>query len=583
MIECFVMRRYELRKIPEIGEVKNLGAYSPVVSSLLFHRNIKNADEAEVFLNPDYTKGIHDPFLMKDMDKAVERVLLAIQKNERIGIYSDYDSDGIPAGVIFHDFFKKIGYENFENYIPHRHLEGFGLNDEAVKILHKNKVKLLITLDCGIADVDEVALANKLKMDVIVTDHHEPAKKVPKAFAILDPKQKDCEYTNKNLCGSGVAFKFIEGILRKLREGNKCTELGLTLPVVGWEKWLLDLVGLATLADMVPLVGENRVLAQYGLSVLRKSPRLGLRQLISVSKLEQRFVTEDDIGFTLSPRINAASRMGIPMDAFNLLKTDDEEEARTLAGHLVKLNDERKVVVATLVREIKGVLKKRNFEKNPSVLFLGNPLWKPALLGLVAGKFAEELKCPVFLWGRDDEKVLKGSCRSDGVTNLLALMESLSHLFIQFGGHKMSGGFSFGLDALEGLEKSLVLKTLDLRKGEFDEVFLIDKQISVDDISWDLYRQIERLSPFGMGNEKPVFLIEKAECVGVRAFGKEGTHTEIKLANKSGKEVSAIGFFKKPEDYKNLPKGGGAINMVGSLEKSVFRGFPELRDRKSVV
>ncbi len=573
------MRQYELRKIPDLDELKNLGGYSTVVSNLLFHRNILNGDDAEKFLNPDYEKGLHDPFLMKDMEKAVERVLFAIQKNERIGIYSDYDSDGIPAGVIFHDFFKKIGFENFENYIPHRHLEGFGLNEDAVKILHKNKVKLLITLDCGIADVVEVALANKLKMDVIVTDHHEPAKNTPKAYAILNPKQEGCQYPNKNLCGSGVAFKFIEGILQKLREGLWGEELGLKLPVVGWEKWLLDLVGLATLADMVPLVGENRVLAQYGLSVLRKSPRLGLKKLISVSRLDQRFVSEEDIGFTLSPRINAASRMGSPMDAFNLLKTVDEDEANVLAGHLVKLNDERKIVVATMVREIKNLLKKRNIEKNPSILFLGNPLWKPAILGLVAGKFAEEYKCPVFLWGREDEQVLKGSCRSDGTTDLLSLMESLSGLFIQFGGHKMSGGFSFGIESLEELEKNIHLKISDHRSVESDEIFLIDRQISTDEIGWDLYRQIEKLAPFGMGNEKPVFLIDKANCSQIKAFGKDGNHTELKLSKSDGKEISAIGFFKKPEDYKNLKASGGQINLVGSLEKSVFRGFPELRLR----
>jgi len=263
------MSSYSFRKKVPHGVSKNLEAYPELVQELLFSRGIETAKEAEEFLNPDYTKHVHDPFLIKDMEKAVLRILLAMEQNEKIVIYSDYDCDGIPGGVILHDFFKKINYENFENYIPHRHEEGYGLNLSAIESCAESNTKLLITVDCGITDVVPVTRANELGIDVIITDHHLVGKKLPPAYAILNSKQEDDSYPFDLLCGAGVAFKLVQGLLEK----------GSFNVTQGWEKWLLDMAGLSTIADMVPLVGENRVLAYYGLKVLRKSPRLGLQQL----------------------------------------------------------------------------------------------------------------------------------------------------------------------------------------------------------------------------------------------------------------------------------------------------------------
>src|SRR3989338_2122974 len=375
---------------------KNLLAYSPLLRQLLVGRGIVSAEEAEKFLNPHYENHSHDPFLMKDMEKAVERILKVVKDDERIAIFSDYDADGIPGAVVLHDFFKRIGHLNFENYIPDRHGEGFGLNASAIRELHESGCRLLITIDCGITDTEEVAHAIELGMDVIITDHHLPGAEIPHAYAILNPKQADCRYPEKMLCGSGVIFKLIQALCFEIR--NSKFDIPETIFPAGQEKWLLDMVGLATLSDMVPLTGENRVFAHFGLKVLRKSPRKGLRELLSVLRLNRSELTEDDIGFSISPRINAASRMGVPMDAFRLFATSDEAEAATLARHLDKMNTERKGKVASLVKEVRRTVEERGEGK---VIVAGNPNWRPALLGLVANSLAEDMHCPVFLWGRE--------------------------------------------------------------------------------------------------------------------------------------------------------------------------------------
>src|SRR3989338_1270057 len=364
-----IMPKYSVREAPPSEIERELLGYSPLVRQLLVGRGIVSAEEAEKFLNPHYENHSHDPFSMKDMEKAVKRVLRAIQNNERIAIFSDYDADGIPGAVALHDFFKKLGYLNFENYIPDRHGEGFGLNVKAVEQLNNAGAKLLITIDCGITDTEEVANANKLGIDVIITDHHlpPPSRKasegqardgLPPAFAILNPKQADCAYPEKMLCGSGVVFKLIQALCSHLSLNAKRYTLNAISP--GWEKWLLDLVGLATLSDMVPLTGENRVFAHFGLKVLRKSPRRGLYELLSVLRLNRAELTEDDIGFSIAPRINAASRMGAPMDAFRLFATTDAAEAGALARHLNKINDERKGKVASLVKEVRKIVQERH-------------------------------------------------------------------------------------------------------------------------------------------------------------------------------------------------------------------------------
>ena len=516
---------------------------------------------------------------MKDMKKVVDRILKAVLNNEKIGIYSDYDADGIPGAVVLHDFFKKINYTNFVNYIPLRNEEGFGLNNEAITSLHNEGVTLLITIDCGITDVEQIKFANEYGMETIITDHHIPGKKLPKAFAIINPKQKDCQYPEKMLCGAGVIFKVIQALILEIR--NSKPEISSSLPI-GWEKWLLDMVGLATLSDMVPLLGENRVFSYFGMKVLQKSPRVGLQKLFSLLKINQTTVTEDDIAFMITPRINAASRMGIPRDAFTLMSTLDEVEAGMLAEHLNNKNDERKGVVGSMVREIKKRIENQE-EEMKHVLVFGNPEWKPSLLGLVANSFSDEHNRPVFFWGREGSNgstIIKGSCRAGGETDVVQLMEKAKDVFVDYGGHKGAGGFSVSQENIHTLEDKLNEAFLELTKEKkIIEDTLIDKKLSLNDVNWDTYSQVEKFAPFGLDNPKPLFLFENIIVSAKKLFGKEQNHLELKFKNSKDSDVTAIAFFQTGEKFSIPVSVGSSINLVATLEKSQFRNFPELRLR----
>ncbi|MCX6701940.1 MAG: single-stranded-DNA-specific exonuclease RecJ [Candidatus Zambryskibacteria bacterium] len=568
------MKKYALRdSVPQdVDEV--LKIHHPLVRALLYARGISDIDDSLRFLSPDYDKHLHDPYLLKDMDKVVKRILKAITENEKIGIYSDYDADGIPGAVVLHDFFKKIGYTNFVNYIPLRNEEGFGLNNEAITNLHSQNIKLLITIDCGITDLEQVDLANKYGIDVIITDHHIPKEKLPKAFAIINPKQKRCKYPEKMLCGAGVIFKVVQALINSKKIEWKD----------GQEKWLLDMVGLATLSDMVPLTGENRVFSFYGMKVLQKSPRVGLMKLFSLLNINQNTVTEDDIAFMITPRINAASRMGIPHDAFTLLSTTDEVEAGVLAEHLNNKNDERKGVVGSMVREIKKKITDRD-EEMKHVLVFGNPEWKPSLLGLVANSFSDEHNRPVFFWGREGSNggtIIKGSCRAGGDTDVVCLMEKVKDILVDYGGHKGAGGFSVLQENIHTLEDRLNIAFLEITfegKALVTTDILIDKKLSLNDVNWDTYSLVEKFAPFGLDNPKPLFLFENIKISAVKLFGKEQNHLELKFKNSKNSDITAIAFFSTGEKFGVPINVENNINLVATLEKSNFRNFPELRLR----
>lgn len=568
-------KKYALREpIPESID-RLFESHSPLMRSLLYSRGIESVESADKFLNPKYEEHMHDPFLLKDMDKVVKRILKAIKNDEKIAIFSDYDADGIPGAVTLHDFFKKIGYTNFINYIPLRNEEGFGLNHDAIDTIAGQDVKLVITIDCGITDVEQVETANKHGMDVIITDHHIPGKKLPKAFAIINPKQKGDTYPEKMLCGSGVIFKVIQALIIKGKE-TKAFELK-----DGQEKWFLDMVGLATLSDMVPLLGENRVISYFGMKVLQRSPRIGLLRLLSLLKINQATLTEDDIGFMVTPRINAASRMGIPLDAFKLLSTTDEVEAGMLAEHLNNKNDERKGVVGSMVKEVKKRLVDRD-EDMKHVFVFGNPEWKPSLLGLVANSFSDEHNRPVFFWGREggEEGLLKGSCRAGGDTDVVALMERVKDVFVDYGGHKGAGGFSVLQENIHTLEDKLNEAFTELiKEKKIVADTLVDKKLSLDDVNWNTYSSVEKFAPFGLDNPKPLFLFENINVSAMKLFGKEKNHLELKFKNSKDKDVTAIAFFSTGDKFPIPIQQGSSINMVATLEKSQFRNFPELRLR----
>ncbi len=569
------MPSYSVRPLPELKNADVFSEHPKLLSDLLFLRGISDIETAKDFLAPSFEKYNHDPFLLPDMEKAVVRILLAIEQKEKICIWSDYDCDGIPGGALLHDFFKLIGYENFVNYIPHRHLEGYGLNEKGIESLAGDGVTLILTVDSGITDVKPVARANELKIDVIVTDHHLPLRKkdpptggevddLPEALAVINPKREDSAYAFDGLCGTGVAWKLIQAVLAKNRFGV----------AEGQEKWLLDLVGIATVADMMPLVDENRMLVHFGLVVLRKTRRPGLRKLYSILRLKPNTITEEDIGFSIAPRINAASRMDMPRDAFDLLVAKTEDEAHALARHLDKINNQRKGVVAATVKEAKKRLAEEGLPEGPIVM--GNPSWRPGLLGLVANSLAETYNKPAFLWGREGGDTIKGSCRSDGVMSVVELMAEAKLAFLDFGGHKFSGGFSVSEENIHGLKDALSLAyiTLKMQQRAEEETFL-DRELALEEVGTALSILAE-LGPFGIGNEKPIFLIPKAMLVSIKFFGKGGDHLEFVFADENKRKISGITFFATPEDFTTHPKEGLRHDLVAHVERD-WAGRARLR------
>lgn len=580
-----------------------MSSHSDLMRHLLFHRGITDEEQAKRFLNPDFDVDLHDPFLIFNMRRAVDRILLAISANEKIIIYGDYDCDGIPGSVILHDFFKKIKYDNFEVYIPHRHREGYGLNVHAVERFAQDGVRLLITVDNGIANVAEVDRANELGINVIITDHHLPQESVPKAFAILNSKQAEDSYPYDMLCGAGVAFKLVQALIQQWNksEDSPSTLLGTacrTKIPAGWEKWLLDLAGISTIADMVPLTGENRVLAYYGLKVLRRTPRPGLLKLFRRAGVRLDSLSEEDVGFTIAPRINAASRMGEPIKGFEMLSATDEVDAGLRVDYLEEKNGERKKVVAKMMVEVDKIMAKDN---GSAVIVVGHESWAPGVVGLAASKIVEKYDRPAFVWGQNEAGEIKGSCRSDGRVNLVDLMVTANvsgqddngGLFSAMGGHALAGGFSITRDKLERLGERLsatyakLLKSLPCRQAGDPDIFergsrqiLVDKEITIDDVNEGIYKTVEKLAPFGVENHRPIFLISSLEIYRISFFGVGNSHLKLEFKNSHEDVIPAIAFYYGEKDFGSVQlKVGNKVDIIFTFESSTFGWKNELRMR----
>lgn len=551
-------------RFPQLSPKIILPNASTLVNRLLENRNISKVD-ADAFLVPNYENDLHDPRLLNDISVAVARIKDAISKNETIAIFSDYDCDGIPGAVILHDFFKAVPYDNFINYIPHRHYEGFGLSTEAIDTLSTQKVSLVITIDCGTTDIEPIAYAKEKGIDVIVTDHHEPGDVLPQAVALVNPKLGDYPFTE--LCGAAVVFKLTQVLLEEVEHTLK----------EGQEKWWLDMVGIATIADMVPLVGENRVLAHYGLTVLRKSRRPGLQQLLKKNRVDQRRLTEEDIGFTIGPRINAASRMDSPEDAFALLTSTDEVEAGEKVIHLEKLNKERKSTVSVMTRELHKRI--QGIEDIGAVIVLGNPEWRPSLVGLTANKLAEEHNKPVFLWGRDGNGIYKGSCRSGGNVSVVTLMSAASDVFIEHGGHHFSGGFSVKDEHIFTFGETLNKAYQDLgESASIKEEMLVDEVLQLEDVTLSLVKELSLLAPYGIANHKPLFAFKNVSPRTIEQFGKNKEHIKFLFETQNG-QLEAIAFFATPESFTETPTIEKKQTLLAHVEQSFFMGRQQLRLR----
>ena len=560
----------------------------PLTLQLLVQRGINNKEDAEKFLNPSYDRDIGNPFDIYGMEKAVERIIKAMKKGEKVAIYSDYDCDGIPGGVLLRTFFDDISYP-VEIYVPHRHNEGYGLNNNAIDSLKKKGVALIITVDLAITNIEEVAYAKEQGIDVIVTDHHLPIHKegdgqiVPDAVAVLNSKQDVCKYGDDMLCGCAVAWKLACAVLSKLKEEKESKgKFGEVVKAVkdlkvGYEKWLLDLVGISTIADMVPLVKENRALAHFGLKVLRQTKRHGLNHIFRAQGVSKEHLTEEDIAFTIAPRINAAGRMGDPIQAHNMLYEKDGVTAQGYVEDLEALNMERKAGVKDITENISF---DHDVYKN-NVIAVGDLSWGPGILGLIAQKIIDETGKPTFVWGQGDDKTtVKGSCRSRGDVHVVELMARVQELFpgviTHSGGHEQAGGFSCALDRVGELSDALneALKHVEVKELGNDTT-VVHANMIFDDVNLVTHNAVNALAPFGVGNPKPLFAFNNVEPLSVRWFGKKMEHLEVVYPKSKG-EVKAIIFFAS-KDLEERAKN--KHTLLAHIEKSVFRGKTELRLR----
>ncbi len=542
----------------------------PLVERILENRKIT---DRELFLNPLYDAR-HDPFLLKGMDVAVARILLAIEKGEKICIWHDYDCDGIPGGALLFDFFRRIGYE-VETYVPERN-EGYGLNVSGIDVLKEKGVSVIITVDCGITDVAEVAHAAGLGVDTIVTDHHLPQATLPAALAVINAHQSDDVYPFKGLCGTGVAFKLVEALIQK---GN------FDLPV-GSEKWLLDLVAVATVADMVPLTGENRTLVKYGLTVLRKGRRPGLKALLEAERIPLMSVAEDDIAFSIAPKVNAASRMKSPKLAFELLTTESETRAREIAKELVQLNQERKIEGMRVAKDVKHRMEMMT--AHDPIIVMGSQSWRPSLLGIAATSVVETYQRTVCLWGMDGG-LIKGSCRSNGTVNIVSLMAEAKDAFQDFGGHELAGGFSVSPEKIHELPiklqqalETLLEKDTESLGASARNKGVVESSLTLAEVSDSAFDALRSLAPFGMENPKPFFRFHAVSVAAVSRFGKAKEHLRLTFTDDSGRKADGIVFFVPRSLFKDtleLLSLGDTCTVDASIERSYFAGRKELRLR----
>jgi len=563
---------------------KQFPEYSHLVGQLLYNRGLKTQKQIDEFFNPDFLEDFHDPFLLKGMKKAVGRIQKAIARKEKILIYGDFDADGVCATAILFLTLKSLGVKNIATYIPDREKENHGLNEESIKYLAKTGAKLIITVDCASRDLAQVDLANSLGLDVIVTDHHELGKKLPATVALINPFRKDEKYPFRYLAGAGVAYKLAWALL-STRENKSLNSL---------KKWLLDLVALATVTDVMPLVGENRTLVKYGLGVLAQTRWLGLQELMKIAQVDikigqpisigQAPPTNLDVytlGYILGPRLNAAGRIDHANNAFRLLITRDRKEAKELAERLNQNNLTRQNLTDKIVQEVINRLEKKITQKeSPKLIFEGSPDWPVGLIGLTAGKIAERYCRPTFIYQEKKGRIFV-SGRTIPQFDLIKAIKKSAHLLDNFGGHKKAAGFQMKKDNLEKVKKILYqLAEEKLKEEDFFPQIDIDLELSLEDISWPNYESIQKFAPFGQGNHQPIFLINKLEIKDVRIVGHNGKHLKMELMifdeqSNRGKNFKAIGF--NLGSWQEKLKAGDAVDIVFELIADEWNGYRDLQ------
>ncbi|MFH1404514.1 MAG: single-stranded-DNA-specific exonuclease RecJ [Patescibacteria group bacterium] len=550
---------------------KQFPELEPVVLQLLYNRGIKTQEDIDIFLGPDWSRDTNPFSLFMQMNNAVDRVFYAIENNQVITVHGDYDADGVCGSTILLETIRSIAEKknlkiDCNGYIPHREKEGYGLNiDTVIHLKDHEKTDLIITVDCGISNKIAIDKAKELGMDVIVCDHHVVPEELPDAI-LIHPLVLGETYPNKFLCGTGVAYKFACGLIDHARKN------GVDF-IEGHEKWLLDLVSIATVTDMVPLSGENRVLEKFGLMVLNKTKRIGLLKLIEVMGSKVGKLDTYSVGFQIGPRINAAGRMNHANEALYLLLEKDPEKAKVMAEDLNKTNIERQKISEQMYRQAKAQIGEGYKDKLIVAVQEG---WSAGLVGLVAGKLLNDYHKPVFVMGKEGDKYV-GSGRSiEGFNILTVLLQAEDH-FDRFGGHPQACGFSItskeNFDS--AVEKMKKYVNENLKDDDLAPVVHVDAKIELEDINWELFNHAISMAPFGMANPRPLFMICGCHVIGCEQIGSEGKHLRMTVANERGRVQKMIGFFKGSLSCEfGL---SDKINVVFELGENEWNGNKELQ------
>ena len=543
-------------KFPEID---------PITLQLLYNRQLETQARIDEFLYPDYAN-LHDPFLFNDMSKAVKRILKAIEAKEKIVVYGDYDADGVTSSVVLMEILKALGAQ-VDVYIPYRETEGYGLNKDAAHELVKNQVKLLITVDCGISNKDEVEILNQGEIDVIVTDHHHEPPQLPNAYAVINAHLAQEKYPFKDLTGCGVAFKVACALIteHKNYQVNQLPE--------GWEKWLLDLVAIGTIADLQPILGENRILVKYGIVVLQKTRRLGLIEMAKAMSSELKNLDEKSIGWQIAPRLNAAGRMKHASTAFELLITTDQAKAVELAALLNQTNRERQQITDKIFNDALNIIGE---VKDQKILVAVGEGWMTGVVGLVAGRLTDQNNRPSLAISRFNGEII-GSGRSIEEFNIIEALEECREFLARFGGHAQACGFTVKDEA--NLEKFIAKMQELAEKALTGKVLLpslkIEMAVKLEDINWKLYEALEKFEPFGEDNYKPLFLAQAVNISEFQAVGTDGKHLRLLVNHHSSAIRKTIGFCFGP--WCSKIKKGDKMDLVFEVDVNEWNGNRELQ------
>ena len=535
-----------------------LGAHPPVLRQILFNRGIGSRDAANSFLRADLTFD-NDPFTMKDMDKAVARLQQALANGEQIAIYGDYDVDGVTATALLVQGLRALG-GRVREYIPNRFEEGYGLNNEALDVLLAEGVSLVISVDCGIRSPLEAEHAKEIGLDLIITDHHEPSGDIPKALAVINPKQPGDEYPEKYLAGVGIAYKIIVALSKTAQHAN----LEPTS--------LLDLVALGTVADLAPLTGENRYLVRGGLRQMRQSARQGLLSLAAVSDISLQKVTAINIGFALGPRLNASGRLDTAIDSYRLLTTTDLFEAGQLAQQLNVQNGQRQQMTRKIQAEAEALALTE--DPDPLILFAVQEDFNAGVVGLAAARLTESYYRPAIVGHSDPEKgETRCSCRSIPEFHITQALDQCTHLLVRHGGHAAAAGFTVRNENLPALKTRLKeIAAQELEGKDLRHSLLADAEAPLSDMNADLLRYLDYLEPTGYGNPGAVFVSRRVRVVNHRAVGADAKH--LKLTVSDGKVTFDAIAFRLGDWAGKLPE---RIDLMYTLETNEYNGRTTLQ------